>query len=95
MYELCEFIVENVDIDVDNTITHSILSLSDFDILDKTVDIISSYLNIDKKDININLDNLNTNETVISFKFKNRKCEFYERFGTQRDYIVVRMLPVV
>jgi hypothetical protein len=96
MYNLCEFIVENVDVDVDKTIHYSILSLNDFDVLDKTIDISSKYLNIDKSEFNIKDVLIDCEmETVISFKFKNRQCDFYERYGSQRDYIVVRMLPLV
>lgn len=89
MYELCDFIINNVDIDVDKTIRLSILSINDFDVMDKTVDLISKYLDITKTDINVNQE-----LSLISFKYKNRECEFYERFDTQRDYIVVQMLPV-
>lgn len=89
MYELCDFIINNVDIDVDKTIRLSILSINDFDVMDKTVDLISQYLDITKTDINVNQE-----LSLISFKYKNRQCEFYERFDTQRDYIVVQMLPV-
>ena len=89
MYELCDFIINNVDIDVDKTIRLSILSINDFDVMDKTVDLISQYLDITKIDINVNQE-----LSLISFKYKNRQCEFYERFDTQRDYIVVQMLPV-
>lgn len=89
MYELCDFIINNVDIDVDKTIRLSILSINDFDVMDKTVDLISQYLDITKTDINVNQE-----LSLISFKYKNRHCEFYERFDTQRDYIVVQMLPV-
>ena len=89
MYELCDFIINNVDIDVDKTIRLSILSINDFDVMDKTVDLISQYLDITKTDINVNQE-----LSLISFKYKNRQCEFYERFDTQRDYIVVQMLSV-
>ena len=89
MYQLCDFIVENVDIDVDKTIGLSILSINDFDDLNKTIDIISQNLDIDKTIINVNHE-----LSLISFKYKNRQCEFYERFDTQRDYIVVQMLAV-
>lgn len=89
MYELCNFIIDNVDIDVDKTIRLSILSINDFDVMDKTVDLISQYLDITKTDINVNQE-----LSLISFKYKNRHCELYERFDTQRDYIVVQMLPV-
>lgn len=88
MYELCDFIINNVDIDVDKTIRLSILNINDFDVMDKTVDLISQYLDITKTDINVNQE-----LSLISFKYKNRQCEFYERFDTQRDYIVVQMLP--
>lgn len=93
MYQLCEFIIENVEENC--LLCYSTLSLNDFDVLDKTINIISQSLDIDKTEINVNLDNLNChNETVISLKYKNRICEFYERFDTQRDYICVRMLPI-
>ena len=89
MYQLCDFIIENVDVDVDKTIGLSTLSLNDFDVLDKTIDIISQCLELNKTEIDVNHE-----LSLISFRYKNRKCEFYERFDTQRDYIVLRMLPV-
>ena len=97
MYELCDFIVENVEINVNKTIGLSILSINDFDDLNKTIDIISQCLKLDdgQTNIYINLENLyKQRATVIYFKYKNRQCEFYMHYDTQRDYIGVRMLPV-
>ena len=90
MYELCDYIVDNVAVDVNDKISFSILSLSDFDVLDKTVDIISQCLNIDKTEIDVD----DGYDIIISCRYKNRLCKFFERFGYQRDYIVVEMFPV-
>lgn len=90
MYELCDYIVDNVAVDVNDKISFSILSLSDFDVLDKTVDIISQCLNIDKTEIDVD----EGYDIIISCRYKNRLCKFFERFGSQRDYIVVEMFPV-
>lgn len=90
MYELCDYIVDNVAVDVNDKISFSILSLSDFDVLDKTVDIISQCLNIDKTEIDVD----EGYDIIISCRYKNRLCKFFERFGAQRDYIVVEMFPI-
>jgi hypothetical protein len=96
MNYLCDYILKNVDVDVDKTIYYDIFSFDEFYDLDDCANIISYYLDIEKSEIIINNDNLfRQRSTVFSCKFKNRQCEFYEHYGTQRDYTVVRMLPVV
>lgn len=32
--------------------------------------------------------------TLISFKYKNLYCEIGEHFGTQRDYLWVKIIPI-
>lgn len=34
-------------------------------------------------------------ETIISFRYKNLHCEICEHFGTQRDYLCVKMIPLM
>lgn len=96
MNYLCDYIINNVDVDVDKTIYYDIFTFDEFCDLDNSANIISYYLDIDKNEITINKDNLFMQRaTVFSCKYKNRQCEFYEHYGTQRDYTVVRMLPIV
>lgn len=33
--------------------------------------------------------------TIISFRYKNLHCEIREHFGTQRDYLCVKMVPFI
>jgi len=33
-------------------------------------------------------------QVFISFRYKNLMCEIHEHFGTQRDYLCVRITPI-
>lgn len=33
-------------------------------------------------------------KTIMSFRYKNLQCEIWEQFGTQRDYLCVRITPI-
>ena len=95
MEDLCEFIVANVDSKIDEKISMQRFSYSEFYDLDECISNISKCLNIEESAIVVNRDNLFIpRKTVISIKFKNRSCEFYEHYDTQRDYLGVRLMPV-
>ena len=95
MKDLCEYILANVDSRIDEKISMQQFSYDELYDLDDYVRCISQCLDIEESAIDVNKDNLfMQRQTVISFKYKNRICEFYEHYGTQRDYIGVRMMPV-
>ncbi len=95
MEYLCEYVIANVDYNIDEQIGTNAFSYDDFDDLNECVDVVSKYLGIDKSLITVNADNVNSQRaTVISFKFKDRDVRFYEHFDTQRDYICVALMPV-
>jgi hypothetical protein len=95
MEHLCEFAIMNIDNDINNIIHFQCFTDDDFYELDYCIKIITEKLGIELKAININDSNISKQrKTVISFKFKNRLCEFYEHFDTQRDYICIRIHPI-
>jgi hypothetical protein len=95
MEYLCDFIVDNIDVSVTETLYAQTFTNDEFYELDSCIDIIKYNLKLDDSDIVVNKENINKQRAVvISLKYKNRKCEFYEHFDTQRDYICIRMLSV-
>ena len=95
MKDLCEYILVNADYDIDEKVSMQRFSYDELCDLDDCVSCISQCLDIEESAIDVNKDNLfMQRKTVISFTYKNRLCEFYEHYGTQRDYICVRMMPV-
>lgn len=93
---LCGFITDNINIDINDTIHYSCFSYDEFYDFDDCINIISNYLKIDKNEINFNIDNLYLQRKALySCKYKNRICEFYEHYDSQRDYICVRLLPIL
>jgi hypothetical protein len=95
MKDLCDYIIANVDFKIDENISMQQFSYDELYDLDDCVSCISQCLDIDESAINVNKENLFIQrQTVISLKYKNRICEFYEHYGTQRDYIGVRLMPV-
>jgi len=96
MEYLCDFAIVNIDSDINNTINYQCFSYDEFYDLNRCVKIITDKLGIELNDIIINDDNVSVQRaTVISFKFKNRLCEFLELFDSQRDYICIRIHPAV
>ncbi len=95
MEYLCEFAIMNADYDIDDMIGTQCFSYDDFNDLSECVKIICEKLGIEEKDIDVKPENINMQRaTVISFKFKDRLCELYEHFDTQRDYLGIRMMSV-
>jgi hypothetical protein len=95
MEHLCEFAIMNIVNDINNVIHFQCFTDDDFYELDYCIKIITEKLGIELKDININDSNISKQrKTVISFKFKDRLCELYEHFDTQRDYICIKIHPV-
>jgi len=95
MEYLCEFANMNADYDIYDMIGTQCFSYDDFNDLSECVKIICEKLGIEEKDIDVKPENINMQRaTVISIKFKDRLCEFYEHFDTQRDYLGIRMMPV-
>ena len=91
MEELCEFIIFNADYDIDNTIITMAYSYNEFSDLDNCIKIIYNSLDIKIADIVINKDNFYKHSgTIISFKFKGRKCELYE---SQKNYLYMQIMP--
>lgn len=92
---LCEYIILTSDYNIDDYIYYSISSINEFINLDNCIDIICKSLDIHKNQILINKDNLFKNRLpVISFTFKNRKCNFYEHYTTQQDFLCISIMPV-
>lgn len=95
METLCEYIILNVDYNMDEEINYKKINFDDFYDLDNYIDIISECLNINKDDITINNDNLYIQRAIIlSFNFKDRQCHFYKEYGTRIDYLCVSMMPI-
>ena len=95
MEYLCEFAIMNVDDKVDETICAQCFSYDYFADLDGCINVICEKLDIDKSLITVNPDNVYMQRaTVISFKFKDRLCEFYEHYDSQVDYLAIRIKPV-
>ena len=95
MEELCEFILLNIDYNIDEYIDSQSYNYNNFYNLNNCINIIYDFLGINKTDIHINKNNLfKHREVVISFKFKDRKCEFYENYGSYRNYLCIRIMPV-
>jgi hypothetical protein len=95
MEELCEFILLNIDYNIDEYIDSQSYNYNNFYDLNNCINIIYEFLGINKTDIHINKNNLfKHREVVISFKFKDRKCEFYENYGFYRNYLCIRIMPV-
>ena len=95
MEYLCEFAIMNVDYCIDETIYAKCLSEDEFTELDNCIDVICEMICIDKSLIMVNPDNIHMQRaTVISFKFKDRLCEFYEHYDSQVDYLAIRIKPV-
>lgn len=94
MEYLCNFIVDNIDDHITETLHAQTFTNDEFSYdIDSCIHIIKSNLKIDDSDIIVNKKNINNQRAVvISLKYKNRICEFYEHYGTQRDYICVRIL---
>lgn len=95
MEDFCDYIIANVGSMLDEKITMQRFSYSEFYDMDDCIGCISECLDIEKTAIVVNNDNLFTHrKPVISFKFKSRSCEIYEHYGSQRDYLCVRLMPV-
>ena len=98
MQHIGEFIINNINENLNQPLNHSIMqngaemgmSLNEMcNELFETIDI------CDVKDVVIFADNFGMQrETLISFKYDERKCEIGEHFGTQRDYFWVRISAV-
>jgi hypothetical protein len=95
MEDLCDFVIENINLCKDIKVVGEELSDKEFADIDRCITIITEHLQIDKKDIEVIEDNiLNQKEIIITFKFNGRTCEFYEITGVNRDYLGVRLMPV-
>jgi hypothetical protein len=84
MEELCEYIILSYDYKMDEII--SFKYYNEINNLDECINKISEYLDIAKSAIIINNEKL-----FISFKFKDRVCQF---IGIQKDYICVHLMPI-
>ena len=95
MKDLCDYILANVDSRIDEKISMHRFNYDEFYNLEDCVSCISQCLDIEKSAIDVNKENLFIQrKTVISLKYKNRICEFYEHYGPQRDYLGVELMPV-
>lgn len=95
MDELCDFVIENINLCNDITIVAEGASNCEFDDIDRCIKIVVDRLQIDKNDIKIIEDNtLNQKEISISFTFKGRPCHLYEITGIHRDYLGVELMPI-
>ncbi len=95
MEHLCEFVIENIDLNTNVKVVGEDYSYDEFADIDRCINIIIEMLHIDKTNIEVNYENIDKNRaTVISFSYNDRLCEFYEIIGTQRDYLGVRLMPV-
>ena len=96
MEDICEFIVDMVNVDTDKTISSTIKKgniINEPIYCDEIIDHITLYLNDmeDVKDIDYFI--VNDNPTV-TFTYLNRKCLIKEMFGSVFDSWVIRMMPV-
>ena len=97
MDSICEFIVKNVEQEIDQQLGHSVMS-NDYtysqDICGEIINDIKEMIEVE--DIITYPENINYNRKVIvSFKYNGRRCNICEHYGTQVDYICVRLEPVV
>lgn len=96
MYDICEFIFNNVDVNLYDKLSYKIIDLYQYeaDICNAIIRDIFKYIEVD--DIKFYKDNVNINRKIIvSFKYKGRKCNIYEHFDTQIDYMCLNMEPMV
>jgi hypothetical protein len=98
MQYIGEFIINNINHNLNQPLNHSIMQngaemgLSLNEMCDELFDMIDIG---DIKDVVIFADNFGMQrKTLISFKYEGRKCEIGENFGTQRDYFWVRISAI-
>lgn len=95
---LCDFIIDNCNHQKTKKIISEESYCDIFEDIDLTINTIIHKLNINKNDIDINMFNMYKQyETVISFKYNNRVCEFYEIKNPDiiDEYnMCVRLMPV-
>ena len=97
MDEIAEFIINNIGIDADEELNHSVMQCGS-----------DMYMNLDDmrdellKTIDVNKiteftlypeNHYKQRETIISFKWFRKTCEIGEHYGTQRDYFYVTIKP--
>lgn len=98
MNTIAHFINDNISIDVNDIINHSVMQCgAEMDMhVDAMCDELFKIVNIkDIKELYIFYKNVGIQRaTLISFKYNERKCEIGEHFGSQRDYFWVKISPI-
>ena len=93
MEYLCDFIIENIDLCIDKKVIGEDNSYDELKDIKNCISIITNKLNIN--DIYVKCLYADTEKTkIISFKYKNRKCEIYEIYGSHNDYLGVCLMPI-
>lgn len=96
MDKLCEFIFLNYNKKTNKKLTFSIYPNYYTYMPNVCTEIKKDLLKMMKiKELILYPENANTTETLVSFKYKGRKCNIYELFGTINDYICVDMEPII
>jgi hypothetical protein len=98
MQSICNYIIENVAKNLDQTIHHSVMqcgSEMDMDMDDICTELYTFLDNTLITDFITYPEKIYMQRaTSITFKYQGRICEIGQHFGTQTDYFWVRMLPV-
>jgi hypothetical protein len=90
---LCDFVIDNIHICVDEKLVGEEYSNGELDDIQNCLFIIHSKINpsyiIVRNDYSC-MERM----AIYSFEYKNRQCEIYKIYGTKREYIGVRLLPI-
>ena len=99
MQSIAEFIVNNIDIDTQEQLHHSVMQNGiemDMELIEMRNELFKVIDINEITDITLYPENLGfQRKKVITFKWKGKKCEIGEHFGTQRDYFWVKISPVI
>ena len=99
MEDICEFIVDMVNVDTDKTISSTIKKgniINEPIYADEIIEYLSNILfdNFNAESIKeIHKETINDNP-IISFEYMGRKCIIKERFGSVFDYWNITMMPL-
>ena len=101
MQSIAEFIVNNVDININTgeVLHHSVMQNGvemDMGLNGMCGELLKVIDGNEMSDFTLFPENLGLQrKKIITFKWRGKKCEIGEHFGTQRDYFWVKMSPEI
>lgn len=93
---LCNFVDTYIDKYIDEIVTGEDISYNELFDIPECFNTIEECLQISKEEIDLSEEVLNEQlTTILSFRYKGRLCELYEILTSDKDYLGVRLMPVI